>query len=372
MAQSQKQHPSFALDDSLFCQEENWESELRQDCTFEQSYSSTCFNDDPLNLSSPCLLTEQDLCWEDDELSTLLSKEEKNSLYETLQNDPSLAMARREAVDWIFRVHSHYSFSFLTALMAVNYFDRFFSSFRLHDDKPWLTQLVAVACLSVAAKVEETHVPLLLDLQVEETKYLFQAKTIQKMEMLVLSTLEWKMNPVTPYSFLDYMIRRLGLKDWHCMEFLRRCEIVLLPAISDFRFMSYLPSAVAVATMLHVISSVEPSIEEYQNQLLGILGINKEKVEECGELILQLALEGCIFLQSNKRKPVSMPGSPNGVIDVSFGSDNSNDSWAMASPSTSSSVCSSPEHVAKKMRVDQDRHLERFNHPSVDSLSILR
>jgi hypothetical protein len=29
-----------------------------------------------------------------------------------------------------------------------------------------MTQLAAVACLSLAAKMEETHVPLLLDLQV--------------------------------------------------------------------------------------------------------------------------------------------------------------------------------------------------------------
>lgn len=45
---------------------------------------------------------------------------------------------------------------------------------------------------------------------------------------------------------------------------------------SDVRFMGYLPSVVAAATMLHVINSVEPSIEEeYQNQLLGLLGFDK-------------------------------------------------------------------------------------------------
>ncbi|KAL1833446.1 hypothetical protein ACET3Z_003097 [Daucus carota] len=33
---------------------------------------------------------------------------------------------------------------------------RKFESFNLHNDKPWMCQLVAVACLSLAAKVEET------------------------------------------------------------------------------------------------------------------------------------------------------------------------------------------------------------------------
>lgn len=61
---------------------------------------------------------------------------------------------------------------------------------------------------------------------------MFEAKAIQRMEVLVLSTLQWKMNPVTPLSFLDYIARRLGLKDHLCWEFLRRCGRILLSVIS--------------------------------------------------------------------------------------------------------------------------------------------
>jgi cyclin D3 len=68
--------------------------------------------------------------------------------------------------------------------------------------------------------------------QVEESRYVFEAKTIKRMEILVLSTLEWKMNPVTPLSFLDYITRRLGLKDHLCWEFLRRCERILLSVVA--------------------------------------------------------------------------------------------------------------------------------------------
>lgn len=40
--------------------------------------------------------------------------------------------------------------------------------------------------------------------------------------------------------------------------------------------MMYLPSVMATATMLHVINGVAPSLGlEYQDQLLGILGIKK-------------------------------------------------------------------------------------------------
>lgn len=69
-------------------------------------------------------------------------------------------------------------------------------------------------------------------LQVEDTKYMFEAKTIQRMELLVLSTLKWKMHPVTPLSFIDHIIRRLGLKTHLHLEFLRRCERLLLTIVS--------------------------------------------------------------------------------------------------------------------------------------------
>ncbi|GFZ21489.1 similar to CYCLIN D3;2 [Actinidia rufa] len=213
-----------------------------------------------------------DLFWEEEELTSLLSKEQQNHLYNHLETNPSLDFARREAVEWVLKVNAYYSFSALTAILAVNYFDRFVLSFQIQREKPWMSQLAAVACLSLAAKVEETQVPL----QVEETKYVFEAKTIQRMEILVLSTLQWRMNPVTPLSFLDHITRRLGFKNNLCWEFLRRCESLILCLVPDSRFMCYLPSVLASATMLHIVNSLEPCFAlDCQNQLLGTLGIDK-------------------------------------------------------------------------------------------------
>ncbi|KAL4649563.1 hypothetical protein ACB092_01G022700 [Castanea dentata] len=356
-----EQNPTLLLD-TLYCSEEHWEEEEEEEV--EDNYHCNSYNKpNPF----PVLL-EQDLYWDDEELISLFSKEQKNEVFESLNTDPYLAGARREAVDWILRVIEHYSFSALTAVLAVNYFDRFLFGFQFQQGKPWMTQLAAVACLSIAAKVEETQVPLLLDLQVDLSRYIFEAKTIKRMEILVLSTLQWKMNPVTPLSFLDYITRRLGLKNHLCWEFLRRCECILLCVLSDSRFMSYLPSVVATATMLHVVNTVEPClIVQYQNQLLGILGIDKQdKVDECCKLILELASRGSGD-PSNKRKFGSLPSSPKGVIDVSFSSDSSNDSWAVAA----SSVSSSPEPLSKKSRA-QDQLLQPLNHPSSDILSIPR
>lgn len=292
-------------------------------------------------------LLNQDLLWEEEELSSLLSKEQENQMYNVVINNPFLSLSRKEAVELILEGVDYHMFCAQTAVLAVNYLDRFLFSFELQSEKPWMNHLAAVTCLSLAAKVEETQVPLLLDLQVEESRYLFEPRTIQRMELLVLSTLKWKMNPVTPFSFLDYFSRRLGLDNHICCELLRRCERVLLSTLTDCRFMCYLPSAMAAATMSHIIDRLEPCIgEEYQEQLFGILGIVKDNVTDCYKLVQEVASN--IDFNSNKRKFAVLPGSPIGVMDVSFSSDSSNDSWAVAA-----SFSSSPEPSSKKMRTQE-------------------
>lgn len=113
-------------------------------------------------------LIEHDLYWDEEELVTLLSKQLEP---DSLEIGTSLAHVRRAAVSWILKVQVHYDFAALTAVLAVNYLDRFLVRLRRPWwDQPWMGQLVAVACVTLAAKVEETNVPLLLDFQVLHLK----------------------------------------------------------------------------------------------------------------------------------------------------------------------------------------------------------
>ncbi|KRH69654.1 hypothetical protein GLYMA_02G040500v4 [Glycine max] len=123
--------------------------------------------------------------------------------------DLDLLGVRKEALDWIWKAHSYLGFGPLSFCLAVNYLDRFLSVFELPRGVSWTVQLLAVACLSIAAKMEEIKVPQSVDLQVGELKFLFEARTIQKMELLVLSTLRWKMCAITPCSFIDYFLVHL-------------------------------------------------------------------------------------------------------------------------------------------------------------------
>lgn len=164
----QQQNIAPALD-PLYCSEEKWEDVTDHYLSEEEEGEAVSFISNNTTVITPNqfpVLLEQDLYWDDQELSSLLSKEEQNHLHPKLQNNPSLANARRDAVGWILKVNARYSFAALTAVLAVNYLDRFLCNFEIQTEKPWMTQLVSVACLSLAAKVEETDVPLLLDLQV--------------------------------------------------------------------------------------------------------------------------------------------------------------------------------------------------------------
>nr|GMC97075.1 D-type cyclin family 3 subgroup 1 [Ipomoea batatas]GMD00938.1 D-type cyclin family 3 subgroup 1 [Ipomoea batatas] len=157
----QPQNQIFSLD-GLFCDEERFEDDLGGWSCFENEVYPK------INVKKPLSFFESDLFWEDDELLTLLSKEKQAHFGSgSLDLDGSLMVARKEALDWMFKVIGHYGFNALTAVLAVNYFDRLISGVSFQKDKPWMSQLAAVACLSIAAKVEEIEVPLLLDFQEE-------------------------------------------------------------------------------------------------------------------------------------------------------------------------------------------------------------
>ncbi|XP_073125367.1 cyclin-D3-2-like [Henckelia pumila] len=336
--------------DALYCEEERFDEDLSGVSDFRVSEIDD-FNE--IGGKPFAFLCERDLFWEDDELLSLLSKEKEQAHLgcDAINSDGCLKTVRNEAVRWMLKGIACYGFNAMTAVLAVNYFDRFIASVFFQKDKPWMSQLLAVACLSIAAKVEETQVPLLVDFQVEESKYLFEAKTIQRMELLVLSTLKWKMNPVTPISYIDHIVRRMGLIGNLHWEFFGRCQSLILSIITDCRFMRYPPSVIASAIMLNVIREIQPcKVLEFHNQFTSLFKLNKEKLDECHELVKEI-LDGHVHKLCHKRKHESVPSSPSGVVDAYFSSDSSNDSWAIAS-----SASSSPKPLFKRSRA-QDQHM---------------
>ncbi|XP_047318980.1 cyclin-D3-1-like [Impatiens glandulifera] len=324
---------------SLYCEERLVDEKEEQDA----GKGIRPFHDGGRKKKPELFVFGHDLHWETDELESLMSRERDVHLGVTdLSSDESIMEARREAVEWIMRVSSHYSFASLTILLAVMYYDRFILSVKFQRDMPWMNHLTAVACLSLAAKMEEPRVPLLLDLQVEEFKYVFEAKTVQRMELLVLSSLKWKMNLVTPITFIEHIVRRLRWKSLLNRHFFDSCETLIVSLIFDSWSVSYLPSVMASAVMLQVAKEVDPlRVLDFEKEIMDILKTNKGKVDDCGKLI-----RVPLSLNLRKRKYNPIPSSPSCVITSCFSSnDSSNDSWTVASSETT---------TMKKNRADEE------------------
>ena len=77
---------------------------------------------------------------------------------------------------------------------------------------PWAARLLSVACVSVAAKMEEYGAPALSELDAGGA-YEFCSASVQRMELLLLSTLSWRMAAVTPFDYLACFSSRLDRHD---------------------------------------------------------------------------------------------------------------------------------------------------------------
>ncbi|KAF6171888.1 hypothetical protein GIB67_011785 [Kingdonia uniflora] len=119
--------------------------------------------------------------------------------------------------------------------------------------KAWIMQLLAVACLSLAAKMEEIEVPLSVDLQVEECKFIYEAKTIQRMEFLVFSTLKWRMRVVTPFTFMDYFFRKNNDDLPPPSSQISQLVELILRLTRGIEYLEFKPSEVAAVVSIYVI-----------------------------------------------------------------------------------------------------------------------
>ncbi|GAB2211855.1 hypothetical protein Droror1_Dr00025193 [Drosera rotundifolia] len=114
--------------------------------------------------------------------------------------------ARLVAIDYILNARSLLGFRLQTAYFTITYFDQFLSKQSIDSGKSWTIELLSVALLSLAAKLEECRLPSLTEFQVGE--FMFENRIIQRMELLVLDALEWKASSVTPFAYFLYFINK--------------------------------------------------------------------------------------------------------------------------------------------------------------------
>ncbi|KAF6144881.1 hypothetical protein GIB67_001892 [Kingdonia uniflora] len=122
--------------------------------------------------------------------------------------------------------------------------------------KAWIKQLLDIACLFLAPKMEEIEVP------VEEYKFIFEVKNLQIMELQVLGTLKWRMKAATPFTFMDYFFRKNNDDLPPPSTHISRLVKLILRRTRGIEYLEFKPSEAAAAVLISVI--MEINLDKYE------------------------------------------------------------------------------------------------------------
>lgn len=229
----------------------------------------------------------------------------------------------------------------------MNYLDRFLSLFHLPKGTSWAAQLLAVACFSIGAKMAEIRIPPIVYLQVGDPKYVFEARSIERMELIVLGALDWRMNSHTPYAYIDYFLRKInaGGGDGNDQELafdalIGKAVKLILSTIKGIDFLEFRPSEIAAAVAIFV---AEENIQamDVEKAMSGLILLEKERVLKCHKLLKDLTLmmmSGSTNTNMANASVPSVPHSPNGVLEAACLNFKSDEGTSGSCPSSSNNT----------------------------------
>ncbi|GAU23700.1 hypothetical protein TSUD_304750 [Trifolium subterraneum] len=354
--------PSFDCVNSLLCTEED--SSVFDDGvdSMEEVYEDSWrprFDDNRRNQQQRFGVVPDELPLQSEDCLVLMLEKESQQwpgvdYLNRLQSGVLDVGARNEVIDWIQKVQAHFGFGPLCAYLSINYMDRFLAAYELPKGRAWTMQLLAVACISLAAKVEETCVPMTLDLQIGESKFVFEAKTIQRMELLVLSTLKWRMQSITPFSFIEYFLSKITDNDdkSSLTSSISQSTQLISNTIKGIDFLGFKPSEIAAAVATCVVGETQ-AIDTNKSISTLIQYIEKERLLKCIEKVQEmLSLSNVVTVKDSSASSVpNVPQSPIGVLDTlcfSQKSDDTNVGVGGGGGSCSSSHMSSPPDAKRR------------------------
>ncbi|XP_010531301.1 PREDICTED: cyclin-D5-1 isoform X2 [Tarenaya hassleriana] len=206
--------------------------------------------------------------------------------------------ARLDAIDWIIHTGAKFGFEHQTVYVGISYFDLFLSRRSIDEGKTWAIRLLSVACLSLASKMEECRVPGLSEFPSED--YVFEAKVIQRMEFLVLTTLDWRMNLVTPFTYLHYFVFKFIKNEPFANGLSSRISESLLEMTKEIRLKDHRPWVVSAAAVL-ASSFSKSTREDFGTKLSSLpwwISSENENVYSCYRIMQEME-------ESRQRTPES-------------------------------------------------------------------
>ncbi|EOX99264.1 Cyclin [Theobroma cacao] len=241
----------------------------------------------------------------------------KENYVKTLKARDLDISVRRGAISLISQL-SCKSSPFLSYL-AVNYLDRFLSIQGIPQPKTWVLRLLAISCVSLAAKMKKTEFSI-AHFQ-GDGGFIFDAQTIERMEYLILGALKWRMRSITPFSFISFFISFFKLKDPPLRQALKaRALEIIFKSQTDVKLLVFKPSITAASALLSASHELFPlQFPCFRKAISSCSYVNKDNMLECYNSMQDIAKEGyeSIF------DMVSTSNTPVNVLDQHFSSSES-------------------------------------------------
>ncbi|KAH8808258.1 cyclin-like protein [Xylogone sp. PMI_703] len=179
-------------------------------------------------------------------------------------------------VDWLIEVHTRFHLLPETLFLAVNIIDRFLSAKVVQLDR---LQLVGVTAMFIASKYEEVLSPHVANFRHVADDGFTEAEILSA-ERYVLQALNYDLSYPNPMNFL----RRISKADNYDIQTRTLGKYLMEISLLDNRFMHYLPSHIAAASMYLARMILERG--EWDATLAHYAGYTEQEIEPVFRLMV--------------------------------------------------------------------------------------
>ena len=164
--------------------------------------------------------------------------------------------------------------------IAMSFFDRYLSRYSVDET---LTQLVAMTCLYLAVKVHSSK-KISISSIVSLSRGFFRLDQVVKMEMCIMKSLNWYLNPPTPSTFVDIlhpMMLELTEDEDSMAEIKDLAKYLLELSVCDGYFINKNPSLIAHAAITAAMNVLATPIK-IQRKLQALpTSASPPSIDEC-------------------------------------------------------------------------------------------
>lgn len=159
---------------------------------------------------------------------------------------------REKICEWCYQVVDHCNIDRDVVSIALSYFDRYLSCHTSIADTDTVFQLVAMTSIYLAVKLHSTRKISISSIS-SLSKGCFRVDQILKMEICIIKSLRWHLNPPTPSIYLNVvnpLIDASVIDPQASFEIAELSRYLLELSVCDGYFIDMKPSSIAYAAIL--------------------------------------------------------------------------------------------------------------------------